>query len=33
MEIVIPRLPDKHTKDYIQKIFQYFDLENTEKLL
>ena len=25
MEIVIPRLPDRHTKDYIQKIFQYFD--------
>ena len=23
MEIVIPRLPDRHSKDYIQKIFQY----------
>ena len=32
MEIVIPRLPDRHTKDYIQKIFQYFDLENTGKI-
>ena len=31
MEIVIPRLPDRHTKD-IQKIFQYFDLENTGKI-
>ena len=32
MEIVIPRLPDRHTKEYIQKIFQYFDLENTGKI-
>ena len=32
MEIVIPRLPDRHTKDYIAKIFQYFDLENTGKI-
>ena len=32
MEIVIPRLPDRHSKEYIQKIFQYFDLENTGKI-
>lgn len=32
MEIVIPRLPDRHTKEYIGKIFQYFDLENSGKI-
>ena len=32
MDIVIPRLPDWHSKEYIQKIFQYFDLENTGKI-
>ena len=32
MEIVVPRLPDRHSKEYIQKIFQYFDLENTGKI-
>lgn len=32
IEIAIPRLPDRHSKDYIQKIFQYFDLENTGKI-
>ena len=32
MEIVVPRLPDRHCKEYIQKIFQYFDLENTGKI-
>ena len=32
IEIAVPRLPDRHTKEYIQKIFQYFDLENTGKI-
>ena len=32
IEIAIPRLPDRHSKEYIQKIFQYFDLENTGKI-
>ena len=32
MEIVMPRLPDRHSKEYIQKIFQYFDLENNGKI-
>ena len=32
LEIVTPRLPDRHTKDYIRKIFQYFDLDNTGKI-
>ena len=32
MEIVIPRLPDRHSKEKIKKIFQYFDLENTGKI-
>jgi centrin-1 len=31
-EIVTPRLPDRHTKGYIEKIFQYFDLDNTGKI-
>ena len=24
-EIVTPRLPDRHSKDYIKKIFEYFE--------
>ena len=32
MEIVVPRLPDRHTQEYIKKIFQYFDLDNTGKI-
>lgn len=31
-EIVTPRLPDRHTRDYIKKIFEYFDLDNTGKI-
>ena len=31
MEIAVPILPDKHSKDYIAKIFQYFDFENSGK--
>jgi|JI9StandDraft_1071089.scaffolds.fasta_scaffold67887_1 centrin-1 len=31
-EIVTPRLPDRHTKDYIKMIFKYFDLDNNEKI-
>ena len=38
-EIVTPRLPDRHTKDYIKmvliiinQIFKYFDLDNNEKI-
>ncbi len=32
IEIVTPRLPDRHTKDYIKMIFKYFDLDNNEKI-
>lgn len=32
LEIVTPRLPDRHTKDYIKMIFKYFDLDNNEKI-
>ena len=31
-EIVTPRLPDRHTKDYIKMIFKYFDLDNNDKI-
>ncbi len=31
-EIVTPRLPDRHSKDYIKKIFEYFDLDNNGKI-
>ena len=31
-EIVTPRLPDRHTKDYIGHVFQYFDLDNNGKI-
>lgn len=31
-EIITPRLPDRHTKDYIKMIFKYFDLDNNEKI-
>jgi Ca2+-binding EF-hand superfamily protein len=31
-EIVTPRLPDRHTKDYIKMIFNYFDLDKNEKI-
>lgn len=32
IEIVAPRLPDRHTKDYIRLVFKYFDLDNNEKI-
>ena len=32
MEIVIPRLPDKNSKEYIRKMFEYCDLENNGKI-
>lgn len=31
-DIVTPRLPDRHTKDYIRMIFKYFDLDNNDKI-
>jgi centrin-1 len=31
-EIVTPRLPDRHTKEYIRMIFNYFDLDKNEKI-
>ena len=32
IELVTPRLPDRHTKDYIKMIFKYFDLDNNDKI-
>ena len=32
MEIVTPKLPDRHTKEYISHVFQYFDLDNNQKI-
>ncbi len=31
-EIVTPRMPDRHTREYIQTIFSYFDLDNNGKI-
>jgi centrin-1 len=31
-EIVTPRMPDRHTKDYIRIIFGYFDLDSNGKI-
>jgi centrin-1 len=31
-EIVTPRLPDRHTKEYIKMIYEYFDLDNNGKV-
>lgn len=31
-EIVTPRMPDRHTKEYIKIIFGYFDLDNNGKI-